>query len=102
MRTDRKDMMFKLRHNEPSDLDREIERIMIEMNENATDSEEYKTLLSYLERLNVVKTTNRRKPPSTDTWITAASNLLGILVIVGYEQKHVITSKALGLKSMFK
>lgn len=32
---------------------------------------------------------------SPDTLVIVAGNLLGILVIVAYEQRHVITSKAL-------
>lgn len=90
--------MFTLRRNaEPSALDREITRVYTELNAGDTDSEHYATLLSYLERLNELKTQSRRKPASTDTWINAGAQFAGILVMVGWEQKHVITSKALSL-----
>lgn len=36
------------------------------------------------------------KRPSTDTMLIVGANLLGILIIVGYERANVVTSKALG------
>jgi len=37
-----------------------------------------------------------REPISRDTIALIAGNLMGILLIVAYEQKHVITSKGFG------
>lgn len=36
------------------------------------------------------------KRPSTDTMLIVGANILGILIIVGYERANVVTSKALG------
>lgn len=36
------------------------------------------------------------KRPSTDTLLIVGANLLGILIIVGYERANVVSSKALG------
>lgn len=102
MRTDRKDTMFKLKSNEPSDLSDEIDRLLIEMNELEIDTEEYKLRLDYLERLSTVKTSYCRRPISSDALIGAASNLLIVGVLVGYEQKHVITSKVIGMIKLFR
>ena len=38
----------------------------------------------------------KRKPVSTDTLVLAGANLLGIIAIVAYEQKHIWGSKAAG------
>lgn len=64
------------------------------MQQTPVSSEEYSDLMTYLERLEELKAKERREPVSFDTFVIAGANLLGILVIVAYEQKHVMTSKA--------
>lgn len=49
--------------------------------------------MQYLEGLHRLKAEERRPPVSRDTMLLVAGNLLGILVIVAYEQRHVMTSK---------
>ena len=88
--------MFTLRKTkEPTALDGELERMFIEMNELEIDSEEYKLRLEYLERLTALKP-EKGKPLSNDAKLQAGTSLLSILMIVVYEQHHVLTSKALG------
>lgn len=58
-------------------------------------SDEYSKTLSHLERLYTIKAEKRRNRVTPDTMLLVAGNLLGILVIVAYEQKHVLP-KALG------
>jgi len=77
-------------------LDAPIQRVLVELEEQGPDSQEYPALLSYLERLMRIKTDNRRERVSLDNLTLVAGNLLGILVIVAYEQKHVMVSKGLG------
>lgn len=59
-------------------------------------SEEYEKLLADLERLSKVRTVERPTKLSRDTMAIVLGNLLGILVIVAYEQGHVMNSKGLG------
>jgi glycosidase len=89
--------MFK-RQKDESKLNNEIDRVLGYMqDEDPPTSEKYDLLLTNAERL--VALTDRdnvRKPMSWDALVTAGAGLLGILVIVAYEQKHAFTSKALG------
>ncbi len=74
-------------------LDDQIDAILSAMDDAGVHSEEYPVLMSYLERLYKTKAETRQTPVSRDTLATVAGNLLGILLIVAYEQKHVMTSK---------
>lgn len=75
-------------------LDAVIERLLSEMIEYGPDSDEYQKCLAYLERVNTLKTTRSRQRVSPDQMAMVLGNLLGIVIIVAYEQKHVMTSKA--------
>lgn len=77
------------------DLDVPIMRILDEMQEFGPQSPEYPILLGHLERLVELKKT-KKQPINLDNALVVAGNLLGILVIVAYEQKHVFASKAQG------
>lgn len=77
-------------------LDAAMNRVLDDMDTVHTNSDEYSELLSNLERLSKLRTHERPGRVSPDTIATVAGNLLGILVIVAYEQHHVMTSKALG------
>lgn len=57
--------------------------------------DKYPKMVAYLDRLYEMKTKSRRIRVSPDTIALIVGNLLGIVVIVAYEQKHVLTSKAL-------
>lgn len=75
-------------------LNSQIEKILTRMDETEMASEEYPQLMKTLEQLNKIKAESRFQV-SWDTVFIVAGNLLGVLVIVAYEQKHVMTSKAL-------
>ena len=76
-------------------IDEQIDAVLNDMKTNGVNSEEYPKLMSYLERLNKLKQQTKLPPVSRDTMVMVAGNLLGILLIVAYEQKHVLTSKGL-------
>lgn len=78
-----------------SDLDDAIDRILVELNEEDLDSEGYAKKLSYLERMIKLRTEDKSRRISPDTMAIIGGNLLGILIIVGYERVHVIGSKSL-------
>lgn len=89
--------MTKLRHifrkDQEEPLDELINEVLSQMNTLGPDSDEYPRLMAYLERLHELKAKSRRDPVSSDTLALIAGNLMGILLIVAYEQKHVMTSK---------
>ncbi len=74
-------------------VDTLIESVQIEMRLVGVYSDEYPKLMAYLERLNEVKAKERRDPVSRDTVALVVGNLMGILLIVAYEQKHVMSAK---------
>ena len=81
----------------PSKLDDTIDEVLQHMAGFDVDSEEHDNLMSKLERLIKLQSEERSGGISPDTLAVVAGNLLGILTIVAYEQKHVMVSKALGL-----
>ncbi len=89
-------MLRRFRNEKPSPVDDHIKIILDEMLLSGPDSEEYPKLLNGLERLYTLKAKERRQPVSSDTIALVAGNLMGILLIVAYEQKHVMTSKGFG------
>ena len=80
----------------PSKLDEPIDTVLTRMNGLEPDSEEYKKLLPILEKLMTMKREERGNTISPDTLANVAGSLLEILFIIGFEQKHVMTSKAFG------
>jgi hypothetical protein len=79
-----------------SDFDEAINRVLGELKEADLGSEEYMDRLSHLERLSRLRNEQQNHRVSPDTMAIIATNLLGILIIVGYEQGHVMASKSLG------
>jgi hypothetical protein len=84
--------------NEPDMLDDAIDRVLTRMQYLDTESDEYGTLLSRLDRLTSIKNAQKSDKPriSTDTLVSAGASILGIILILGYERVNVVTSKALG------
>jgi len=80
---------------EEKPVDDQIAAVLKSMDDKGVDSEEYPKLMGYLERLRKLKQQDKQQPISRDTILMVAGNLLGILLIVAYEQKHVMTSKGL-------
>jgi hypothetical protein len=81
---------------EPSDLNAPRFEVLKKMQQYGPDNDEFPRLLDYLERLTRMKHEESRFRVSPDTMAIVAGNLLGILIIVAYEQKHVMVSKGLG------
>jgi len=83
-------------HDKKTNLEREIDSILKDMSDLDKDSKEYSTMVSNLERLLSAKSKEKDRKISRDTIAIIAGNLLGIVLILGYEKANVITSKALG------
>ena len=96
MRTTKGKELKRLFKDRISVLDEPIAKILTDMNVYGPDSPEYPKLVSQLERLIRLKGEKRRNRVSPDTLLIVTGNLLGILIIVAYEQKHVMVSKGLG------
>ncbi len=76
-----------------SKLDVAMDAVFAEMEISGPDSEEYPKMIEYMERLSRVKAENKMRV-SPDTYAIVIGNLLGILVVIAYEQKHIFTTKA--------
>ena len=82
--------------NKPSILDDQIIHILNEMNRVRPDSEGYSIMSKNLERLYRLKEETHKSRVNPDVMAIVIGNILGILTIVAYEQKHVMVSKGLG------
>lgn len=76
-------------------LDETIDKLLAELDGVTADSEEYARMREQLTKLYETKAAFGRKPVSMDVLVSAAANLLGIVMIVNHEQVNVITSKAM-------
>ena len=73
-------------------LDKAINEALAELSTHTADSKEYAQTADQVVKLYQLKKKSRISP---DVLVTASANILGILVIVGHERAHVVTSKAL-------
>lgn len=86
--------MFGLFNKKETRLEGAIDDVLKEMAyENSPSTERYAQLLETLEKLHALKTKESRPRVSADQALLVGGNLLGILIIVAYEQKHVFGSK---------
>lgn len=76
-------------------IKREIESILDEMSYLSKDSAEYAQMASQLKLLYDLDDKKKDRGVKWDTIAVVAGNLLGIIIIVGYERASVLTSKAL-------
>jgi hypothetical protein len=85
-------------HNNQPTLDDLIQNTISKMAALDETSEEFRKLVVILDRLMKMKTENqpRRLRVSPDTMATVFGNLVAVLIVVGYERMHVMTSKAYG------
>lgn len=86
--------MFNKNKNKSLELDEAIERVHNRMQYVEVESEEYATLLQRLDKLHSIKESNTKRI-SPDTILIVGANLLGIVLILGYERVNVVASKAL-------
>lgn len=81
---------------EPKGLDKAIADVLSEMETVTADSDEYARMVDQLDKLCKMRTYKKDPSVKLDTIVAVAGNLAGIIVILGFERAHVITSKALG------
>lgn len=81
---------------EKSALEKEIDRLFAELSEKNSESDEYAKVVDQLTKLYKLKEIDSPQRVSWDTLALIAGNLAGILLIIGYERTHIVTSKAIG------
>lgn len=86
------------KHDRKTNLEKEIDRVLLLMSVLKPESKEYSTMVDNLKELYKVNIEGKEKDRSIkpDTIALIAGNLLGIGLILGYEKTNVITTKALG------
>jgi hypothetical protein len=77
-------------------LNETIEIVLNALKGEDPETEKFKQMREQLTELYKIRNENRSRRVSSDTLANIGANILGIGVIVGYEQKHIITSKAVG------
>jgi hypothetical protein len=78
-------------------IDWQIDAVIAEMEREGVNSERYPKLLVYLERLNSIKLSRQKNQVDRNTVINVVGSLVGIVMIIAYEQKHVLTSRSFSL-----
>lgn len=78
-------------------IDEEIKSILDQMQSMTADSSEYARMLAQVEKLNSMKTLNKKEKirVSPDTLVSAGASLGGILLILIFEKASVMTTKSL-------
>jgi hypothetical protein len=76
-------------------LEKAIDNLYAELNGFTADAEEYAKITDQLKKLYELKTLNKPERVSKDTLAVVLGNIFGIVMIVGHERAHVVTSKAL-------
>lgn len=76
-------------------LNEPIDKVLVEIEHVNPGTDDYDILLSNLERLIRLQKDEKSNRVSADTIAVVCANLLGILIIVGYEHGHVIVSRGL-------
>lgn len=75
--------------------DKEIASVLDRMSKDKAETDEYTTMVKNLEVLARAKSYEKDNTLKPEHILPVAANLAGILLILNYEQAHVITSKAL-------
>lgn len=76
-------------------IDEEVDRMLIELKGLSPDSKEYESVSKNLETICRARSLKPSTLVNWDTIILASTNILGILLVLNYEQLHVVTSKAI-------
>ena len=74
---------------------KELDRALLELSKIPIESEEYTKAIKNIDALCTARAQKAHDVPSVDTLIMVGANILGILVVLHYEQAHIVTSKAM-------
>lgn len=87
---------MKLFAHDESEYDKQLRRLLRELETTEPNSEEYGTLVERLKKFQQMRAEDRPEKLSPNTAALVVTNVLGIVMIVRHEQFNVIVSKALG------
>lgn len=87
--------MFQKEPDEESGLKKAIDTVFSEMASVSCDSDDYAKMVKQLSKLYSLKEIDKPARVSPDTIALVIGNIIGILLIVGHERTHVVTSKAM-------
>ena len=76
-------------------FDKPIENVMNELDRKDPGTDDYDKLLHRAARLTKLRERERSNRVNPETAWMVAGNIIGILVIVAYEQKHVMASRGM-------
>lgn len=79
-----------------SEYDKQVRRMLRELETTDPNSEEYGRIVERLNKLQKMRAEDRPEKLSPNTAALVATNILGIVMIVRHEQFNVIATKALG------
>lgn len=85
---------WKFKKTEPTDLENEIARLFKILKDCMPGTARYNEVSDQIAKLYKLKEVDSKSAVSKDAMVGAATNLAGILMVLHYEQLHVITSKA--------
>lgn len=86
---------LKFKKTQPTDLEIEIARLFDVLKTiNKIDDPMYDKVSDQIAKLYKLKEVDSKSAVSKDAMVGAATNLVGILMILHYEHAHVMTSKA--------
>jgi hypothetical protein len=86
----------------PSELDEPIDKLLKEIDRIGPADSEYPKKVEELEKLWKLRAGEPRAKLNWNTLIGIGGQVLIVVIMVGYEQKHVIATKALNLLPKFK
>lgn len=79
-----------------------MEDLLTQMHSDTGDSEGYKYMTDNFVKLYDARTNRARNRISNEAVVTIASNLGVAAIVIAFEQKHVITTKALTFMSKIR
>lgn len=94
--------MFTRKPVEKTGLEKAIDDVHRQMETVEADSKEYSEMADNLTKLYKLREHDARPRVSPDTLAIVAGNLLGVIMIVGHERAHIITSKAMTFVTKLK
>ena len=80
---------------DPTPLEKEIERVQLKLTNHQPDSDEYAKTLKQLTKLHAMQVENQPKRISKETILIVGANLAGIALIMIFEKSNILTSKAM-------
>jgi hypothetical protein len=90
--------MFTIRRTtEPTKLKVVIDELLDSLKDKDPTTPEYSVVADQIQKLYKLQEVDSSQRVSKETWALIAANLAGIVIVVGHERFHAITTKAFGM-----